>query len=406
MLSTKTIKIIKSTAPILANKGVDITSHFYESMFNDHPELLHIFNHANQKKGRQQTALANTVYAAAQNIDQLEVLLPKVKQIAHKHRSLQVKAEHYPIVGEYLLKAIKEVLGEAATEDIFNAWEEAYGVIAQVFIDVENEMYEEAAQQIGGWDGYKTFKVIRKQVESECITSFYLHPVDQDVIPNFKPGQYVTVRVQIPGEKYLSNRQYSLSDIPGKPYLRISVKRESEHQPEGKVSNYLHDQIDINHELELTAPAGEFTLNETNEKPIYFLSGGVGITPLLSMAKYVAWHNPNRKLTFIHAAKDGKTRAFQEEIKQLMTLLKNGKSITFFSEPKKDDHLHEDYDYKGFIKKEHITEMITDQGIFYICGPVPFMKQMISYLNDPGLQDSEVRYEFFGPAMAIAPVTS
>ncbi len=82
------------------------------------------------------------VYAAAQNIDRLESLLPAVKQVAHKHRSLGVQPEHYPIVGEHLLGAIKEVLGEAATDEIIGAWAEAYGVIAQVFIDIEDEMYQ------------------------------------------------------------------------------------------------------------------------------------------------------------------------------------------------------------------------------------------------------------------------
>ncbi|NQD67191.1 nitric oxide dioxygenase, partial [Bacillus haikouensis] len=135
MLSQKTIDIVKSTAPVLEVKGTEITSVFYKNLFAAHPELLNIFNHVNQKKGRQQTALANTVYAAAQHIDQLEALLPAVKQIAHKHRSLGVKPEHYPIVGEHLLGAIKEVLGDAATDEIIQAWADAYGVIAGVFID-------------------------------------------------------------------------------------------------------------------------------------------------------------------------------------------------------------------------------------------------------------------------------
>src|SRR5690606_33534418 len=142
--SQQTIDIVKSTVPVLEKHGKDITTHFYRIMFEAHPELLNIFNHANQEKGRQQTALANTVYAAGKYIDQLEVLVPAVKQIAHKHRSLGVKPEHYPIVGEYLLKAIKDVLGDAATDDIINAWGEAYGVIAQVFIDTEKEMYQQA----------------------------------------------------------------------------------------------------------------------------------------------------------------------------------------------------------------------------------------------------------------------
>jgi nitric oxide dioxygenase len=223
MLSENTIKIVKSTAPILADRGVEITTYFYEKLFEAHPSLLNIFNHANQKKGRQQTALANTVYAAATYIDQLEVLIPAVKQIAHKHRSLGVKEEHYPIVGEFLLKAIKDVLGDAATPEIINAWAEAYGVIAQVFIDVEKEMYNEAKAQ--AWEGFKAFKVVNKIKESSVITSFYLQPADGSSTPTFKPGQYVTVRLKVEGEEYLLNRQYSLSDAPGENHLRISVKK-------------------------------------------------------------------------------------------------------------------------------------------------------------------------------------
>lgn len=225
MLSQKTIDIIKSTVPVLQVHGTQITTVFYKNMFAAHPELLNIFNHANQARGRQQTALANTVLAAAQNIDQLETIIPVVKQIAHKHRSLMVKAEHYPIVGEFLLKAIKEVLGDAATDEIIQAWADAYGVIAQVFIDIEKEMYEESASQNGGWSDYKEFKVIKKVNESDVITSFYLAPADGSSLPAYEAGQYITVRLSIPGEKFLFNRQYSLSCASNKEYFRISVKR-------------------------------------------------------------------------------------------------------------------------------------------------------------------------------------
>ncbi|KRG12662.1 dihydropteridine reductase, partial [Lederbergia galactosidilytica] len=170
-LSQKTIEIVKSTAPVLETHGVNITSVFYKNMFTNHPELLNIFNHANQSQGRQQTALANMVYAAAKNIDQLEAILPAVQQVAFKHRGLGVKPEHYPIVGEHLLQAIKEVLGDAATDEVIEAWAEAYGVIAQAFIGIEEEMYDEAEKQAGGWKDFKPFKVIDKIPESEVITS-------------------------------------------------------------------------------------------------------------------------------------------------------------------------------------------------------------------------------------------
>ena len=137
MASPRTIEIVKSTVPFLEEHGNQITKIFYQNMFAEHPELLDIFNETNQKLGRQQSALASTVLAAAKHLDKLEALLPEVTQIAHKHRALQIHPEHYPIVGKHILGAIKEVLGDAANDDIIDAWAEAYGDIAGVFIQVE-----------------------------------------------------------------------------------------------------------------------------------------------------------------------------------------------------------------------------------------------------------------------------
>ena len=141
MLSKNTIEIVKSTVPVLKEHGVEITTTFYKNMFANHEEIKGMINMANQESGEQPKALAMTILAAAQNIDNLEALLPAVKNIAGAHVNSKVKAEHYPIIGKNLLEAIKEVLGDAATEEVINAWGEAYEVIAKVFIDIEKEMY-------------------------------------------------------------------------------------------------------------------------------------------------------------------------------------------------------------------------------------------------------------------------
>ena len=141
MLNQKTIDIIKSTVPALREHGVEITTAFYKRMFANHPEIKSMFNMDKQKSGEQPKALAMAVLAAAQNIDNLEAILPAVKKIAVAHVRTNVKPEHYPIIGQNLLAAIKEVLGDAATDEIINAWEEAYGVIAKVFIEIEKDMY-------------------------------------------------------------------------------------------------------------------------------------------------------------------------------------------------------------------------------------------------------------------------
>ena len=141
MLSQKTIEIVKSTAPILKECGLEITKTFYKIMFENNPEVKGMFIMDKQESGEQPKALSMTILAAAQNIDRLEVLLPAVKKVGAVHVNSKVKPEHYPIVGKNLLLAIKEVLGDAATEDVINAWAEAYEVIAKVFIDVEKDLY-------------------------------------------------------------------------------------------------------------------------------------------------------------------------------------------------------------------------------------------------------------------------
>ncbi|QGQ44433.1 NO-inducible flavohemoprotein [Metabacillus sediminilitoris] len=401
MLSENTIKIVKSTAPILADRGVEITTYFYEKLFEAHPALLNIFNHANQKKGRQQTALANTVYAAATYIDQLEVLIPAVKQIAHKHRSLGVKEEHYPIVGEFLLKAIKDVLGDAATPEIINAWAEAYGVIAQVFIDVEKEMYNEAKAQ--AWEGFKAFKVVNKIKESSVITSFYLQPADGSSTPTFKPGQYVTVRLKVEGEEYLLNRQYSLSDAPGENHLRISVKKEGEEPSSlGKVSNYLHEHVNEGDEVEITAPAGDFVLNETDNTPVYLISGGVGITPMMSMLKRIADQQPDRHVTFIHAAKNGALQAFQEEVTETVNSLSNAKKVIVFQNPTPSDRENRKFDEEGYVDFNKLQTIVEEkEASFYVCGPVAFMKNTIENLEKLGVKEENIHFEFFGPSINL-----
>ena len=141
MLSQKTIDIIKSTVPVLKEHGLEITKTFYKTMFANNPEVKEMFNMDKQESGEQPKALAMTILAAAQNIDNLEAILPAVKKIGSVHVNSYVKPEHYPIVGKNLLLAIKEVLGDAATEEVLNAWAEAYEVIAKIFVEVEKDIY-------------------------------------------------------------------------------------------------------------------------------------------------------------------------------------------------------------------------------------------------------------------------
>ena len=142
MLDQKTRDIIKSTVPALKTHGLEITTTFYKNMFANNPEVKPLFNMDKQASGEQPKALAMTILAAAQNIDNLPAILPVVKKIGEVHCNKEIQDEHYPIVGKNLLLTIKEVLGDAATDEVMEAWEKAYQVIADIFISVEKEIYE------------------------------------------------------------------------------------------------------------------------------------------------------------------------------------------------------------------------------------------------------------------------
>ncbi|WP_264879234.1 MULTISPECIES: NO-inducible flavohemoprotein [unclassified Sporosarcina] len=390
MLDQKTIDIIKSTVPVLEQHGKSITTVFYRNMFEAHPELLDIFNHANQSQGRQQTALANTVYAAAQHIDNLGAILPAVVQIAHKHVSLGIKPEHYPIVGEYLLGAIKEVLGDAATPEIIEAWAAAYGVIADAFIGVEAEMYDNTENAEGGWREFKDFEIVDKVEESDIITSFYLKPVDGKKLPYYLPGQYITVRTSIPGAKNIVNRQYSLSQKSNDETFRISVKREDTLQPNGVVSCYLHNEASVGDIIEVSAPAGDFYLEPTGTEPVTLISGGVGITPMKAMYSTIADLSPEREVAFLHSARTRSQQAFANKLEQLNAKLPNSTYKALYSE-----------EGDGMFTREFLEENVIQGSDVYVCGPTGFMEFVIQQLLAIGVPEDKVHYEFFGPAVQL-----
>jgi nitric oxide dioxygenase len=140
-MTEETKAIIKATAPVLKEKGEEITATMYPILFKKYPEAEKLFENATPDQHKK---LANAVYAYAANIDKLENLSKGIETMALAHVKTMVKPEHYPMVGDALLTAIKQVLGEAATEEVMDAWAEAYGFLAEVLIAREKELYAQA----------------------------------------------------------------------------------------------------------------------------------------------------------------------------------------------------------------------------------------------------------------------
>ncbi len=403
MLDTKTIEVVKSTAPVLQEHSQEIGERFYELLFSRVPDLYNMFNQTNQKRGIQQGALAYGVYLAGANIDNLEEIQSMVERVTEKHRALGVHPDQYPIVGETLLQAVKDVLGDAATDEVIRAWEEAYQAIADIFIDIEDKLYQETEEQPGGWIGNRSFYVDKKVKESEVITSFYLKPEDGTTIPPYQAGQYLTLQADIEGEKYSHMRHYSLSDAPNEEYYRISVKREDPQNgaPAGIVSNYLHNQVSEGDSLKVAAPAGDFTVS-TEKKPIVLLSGGVGITPIMSMFNTLVETDADREITFIHAAANSEVHAMKDHVEALATEYPNVSSFVCYSEPTEQDRAENRFDKEGLIDLDWLQTVLSDsEKDFYFCGPLPFLKAINQALKDWGVPEEYRTFELFSPMSTL-----
>lgn len=408
MLSQRTIDTVKSTAPVLNEHGEALTRHFYQRMFRHNPEVAPFFNPANQAGGSQERALAAAICAYAANIDNLEALGSAVELIANKHASLMIKPEHYPIVGEHLLASIREVLGDGASEDIIAAWAEAYGFLADILIGREQQLYHESNTRAGGWEGFREFVVARKTAEASNITSFYLKPVDGGALPEFKAGQYITLRMATP-DGSTTMRNYSLSDRPGQEHFRISVKREvgdTADTPAGYVSGKLHDDVREGDTLEIGPPCGEFFLNtnDRHERPLVLLAAGIGITPILSILHTALTAMPDRKIILIHGCLNRDVHAFRDSITGIAQSHENLTIHYRYSEPLSDEETEEAHSSAGLVDAALVESFLPSRHAdYYFCGPKPFMVNIYHELLAWGIPGNQVHFEFFGPQQELTP---
>lgn len=383
MLTKQQIELVKATVPVLREHGVALTSHFYKRMLSHNPELMQVFNMGHQRAGFQQQALAGAVLAYAENIENLPALLGAVAHIANKHVSVGIRAEHYPIVGKHLIASIKEVLGDAATPELIDAWTAAYMQLADVLIGAEKAIYDKNAVAEGGWTGWRFFKVAEKSKQTDNVTSFKLVPVDNGKMPEVKAGQYISVRVFVKGQDLIQPRQYTVVKADATS-LTIAVKKVEavEKSPAGMVSNTLHNDINEGDVVEVSFPVGEFNLPEGNGE-LCLLSAGIGITPLFAMLKEAVQKDPTRKISFVHVCKNKEAIPFREE---LALVVKEGNASFEVFEASEHGRPSEDF-FKSLVS----------QGADYcICGPVPFMKLAASELVKNGVAENKIHAEKFG----------
>lgn len=278
-LSPQSETVVTATAGVVAEHAEQITKTFYPDMFAAHPELLRVFNTANQAIGEQPKALAASVVAYAVNLVDPGApdFTPVMERIAHKHVSLGIGAQEYTIVGHHLLKAVKTVLGEAVTPEVAAAWDEVYWLFATMLIAQEAKLYA-----LGGTDPehpWRRYVVDDRHEETADVFSLSLRPIE-GALPGHRTGQYVAIAVDLPnGER--QPRQYTISNGAGADTLQVTIRRVVgiDGAPDGQVSNWLFEHAQPGTELDVSQPAGDVVLDESSA-PLVLVSAGIGVTPM------------------------------------------------------------------------------------------------------------------------------
>ncbi|ALL70905.1 Flavohemoprotein Flavohemoglobin Nitric oxide dioxygenase (plasmid) [Paraburkholderia caribensis MBA4] len=253
---------------------------------------------------------------------------------------------------------------------------------------------------------FRRFRVTRRTQESASIVSFDLVPVDGDAPTPFVAGQFVTVRLPLPsGERLL--RTYSLSGNPAdNTRWRISVKHErgGDTAPAGRGSSYLHERVQAGDELELAGPSGAFVCGDDMTRPVVLMSGGVGMTPLVSMLHRLRAMNGarNRRVYFIHACENGTVHAFRDEVEFVAAAHPNVQVHVCYRLPSAEDRAMKYFDSEGLISRDTLQALLPlDDYEVYLCGPPAFMQSNWRLLRSLGIERGRIHYEFFGPATVL-----
>ncbi len=255
---------------------------------------------------------------------------------------------------------------------------------------------------------YIPYEICDVRPESDVITSFYLRRADGKAPARHEPGQFLPIRLAIPGQDEPALRTYTLSDAPDGATYRLSIKKEG---GTALVSNHLHDNAAKGFRLEAMAPRGKFVLDQSSDRPVVLISGGVGITPMMAMANFIIAEGKRtrafRPTYFIHGAQNGRLHAFGDHIRQLAAEHEAFNAHVRYSQPSDDDAIGVTHDSEGFVDVDLLKALLPfDDYDFYLCGPGPFMQSLYDGLTGLGVSDERIHYESFGPATVLKHDTS
>ena len=249
------------------------------------------------------------------------------------------------------------------------------------------------------WPGFRALTVTAITRETESVISIRLEDPKGSPLPAARPGQWLTLRVELGKQQRSVLRNYSLSGPPDGGYYRITVKREHD----GAASGYLHTRLAVGDQLGIAAPRGTFILDRTHA-PALLISAGIGATPVLAMLQALAAEHSDREIWWIHGARNQAEHPFAAEAQALLASLPNARSHVYYSRPGPHDLKGRDFDSPGRLTASVLAELDPPRDAeAYLCGPAPFMDEISAALAAMGIDASRIHTEPFGPAPALTP---
>lgn len=303
----------------------------------------------------------------------------------------------------YITSLVLNMYREARLDEMrFQLEQSAFG--AQIDAIRAQVAREKSVKELT-WNGFRKFTVAKKEFEGGDICSFYLMPHDQRPLPEFHPGQYLTFKLNIPGQNKPVIRCYSLSDGPRTDYYRVSIKRvpaprNEPDLPPGLSSNFFHDQVNEGDILDVKAPSGQFFLDTDRAFPVVLIGGGIGITPVLSMLNQIVSSGVKREVWFFYGVRNGDEHVMADHLKQVAEAHDNIKMFICYSDPREgQDQKDVHYTHGERVSIDLFKQVLPSNNFqYYFCGPPPMMNSLFEGLKDWGAPEDAIHYEAFGPA--------
>lgn len=409
-LTPERLKIIGATAPAVAPKVADgtITTRFYKKMLGENPELRAFFNMSNQRNKRQSAAfgqamfepqesqsavLAKSVLAAIENLQNLEAIKGPALRIVHKHCALGILPHHYKLVHDNFLAATAEVLGDAVTPAVADAWSGALLHVAEFFIEQEKALYDQTTAMQHNWDTHEPAEFIVRDVKRSArnMTSLYFERADGSPPPSYKPGQYITLCANPTDEEYFAPRHYTIAaPAPIGNALRICVRhlQGGGGVPAGVMSTFVNTAVRVGDRLKLRHPFGVFTADLAAPfEQVAWVTAGAGITTALAMIAPMV--QTSKRVVHWHADKDEACVPYAEDLSK--TTLPYA-SLRYYggSQAFSVDKLVAQLANTGI----NVTDANT---AVFICCPPAMILAVSDGLQQKGVPIDHIFYETYGP---------